>query len=165
MATQNFASELESLLFGNLMLWKGLPNISVIELEVLLGKTEESETVKLGAYPAQRLKFPQQKGNRALMAYVRYGQVVMVEVLPPPDFNVLSGLPKPTTILPQEISVEGAYAHEYLYCERGLLLTVAQSFEKSEHHRLIRCRGIQPLSSPDQLGPDLYMPLDTEVKW
>jgi hypothetical protein len=165
MTNHDFADQLDSLLLGNLSKWKGLPIISITELEDLLGRTGESKTARLGAYPAQRLEFPHQRGDRTLIAYARHGQIVMVEMLPPPDSSALSGLPQPTAILPQEISVEGAYAHEYLYCERGLLLTVAQSFGRPEPDRLIRCRGIRPMLDRSQLGPELYMPLDTEVNW
>lgn len=164
MANQALKAVFAPLLSGDLAKWQGLPSISVSELEASLGEAEESETVTLGAYPAQRLRLPQQ-GERTLLAYVRHGQVIMVEALPPPDYSALAALPEPTAILPQEIEVAGTYAHEYLYCERGLLLTVAQYLKQTAPDRLIRCRGIRPLSRPQELGAELYRPLDLDVKW
>jgi hypothetical protein len=172
MASPDLNAIFAPLFSGDLAKWQGLPAISASELETSLGKAAEQETVTLGAYPAERLRFSQ-PGGHTLLAYVRHGQVVMVEVLPPPDSSVLATLPEPTAILPQEIDVAGAYAHEYLYAEQGLLLTVAQDLKQATRHRgvgamrhqLVRCRGIRPLSHPRALGAELYRPLDLDVKW
>ncbi|NNG16055.1 MAG: hypothetical protein HKM89_06195 [Gemmatimonadales bacterium] len=161
----DLGGRLESLLAGDLAAWQGLPDIVVHDLEALFGDPVESSSVRVGAYSAQRLEFRAGKGRRTLVAFARDERVFMVEVLPPPDRNALAGLPEPTAVLPQEIAVEGAYAHEVLHAERGLLLTMAQRFEEPEPRSLVRCRGIRPLVDRRALGPELYMPLETDVKW
>jgi hypothetical protein len=119
----------------------------------------------VGAYPAERLEIPRVGRGRTLAIFVRHGRVIMVEVLPPPGMEAVADLPEPTVVLPQEIELEDAYAHEYLWAERGLLLTLAQPFDLPEPDRLVRCRGIRPLAHRRELGAELYMPLDTQVKW
>lgn len=165
MDTQDLKKRLEPLLAGDLAAWQGLPDIVVGDLEALLGNPVESGTDRVGAFPARRLEFRVAEGRRALVAFARDQRVFMVEVLPPPERDAVVGLPEPTAVLPQEILVEGAYAHEVLYAERGLLLTMAQRFGEPEPQSLVRCRGIKPLADRSALGPELYMPLDTDVKW
>lgn len=156
---------LEPLLEGDLAAWRGLPEVRVDEVAALLGDPRRSERTKVGAYPAQRLEFGGEQGAAALIAFVRDDRVVMVEVQPPPDRRALEALPEPTAILPQEISAEGAYAHELLYAEHGLLVTLAEPLREPEPRRVLRCRGIRPLAGRAQLGPELYLPLDTDTLW
>lgn len=156
---------LEPFTAGRLTAWQGLPEIRTGDLAALLGEPLERTTVKVGAYPAQRWRFQAGRGRASLVAFTRDDRVFMVEVSPPPDRAALEGLPEPTAVLPQEISVEGAYAHEFLYAERGLVVTLAQQFGESEPRQLLRCRGIRPLEGRKQFGPELYMPLDTDIKW
>jgi hypothetical protein len=155
---------LDPLLAGELAAWRGLPDIAVGDLEALLGDPVTSGTVQVGAFAARRLEF-KKEGKRALVAFARDDRIFMVEVLPPPDVSALLGLPEPSAVLPQEIAIESAYAHEVLYAERGLLLTMAQEFKEPGARRLVRCRAIRPLADRHALGPELYMPLETDVKW
>ncbi len=164
MVDHDINTMLAPFLAGDLARWQGLPAVSPGELEAALGGAEERATVNLGAFPAERLRFAL-PADRTLLAYVRYGQVVMVEILPPGDFSAVAALPPPSAILPQEIAVEGAYAHEYLYAGQGLLLTVAEDLNHAVPDRLVRCRGIRPVSGPQELGPELYWPQDLDVKW
>ena len=156
---------LAPLLAGELAAWRGLPELSRAELVAALGEPERSDEAQVGAYPAERLEYAGDPSAPALAAFVRDDRLIMVEVVPAPEFSVLAELPEPTAILPQEIDVDGAYAHEYLYCERGLLLTVAQTLGRPEPDRLVRCRGVRPLAEPADLGAELYMPLEAQVKW
>lgn len=165
MQLEKLRQRLEPLLSGELARWDGLPRVSVAELVALGGKPLARDSVKLGAYSAERLRFFSQEAQRALLAYARDEAVVMVELVPPPDIAVMTELGEPDAVLPQEMFLEDAYAHEYLYCARGLLLTVAQPFGAAAPNRLHRCRGIASLNDPGALGPELYTPLDTDVKW
>lgn len=153
------------LLAGELALWRGLPDATPEELAAALGEASAPETVTVGAYPAERLELRLRDEEPVVAAFVRHGRVILVEVVPPPGMDAMAGLPEPTAVLPQEIEVEDAYAHEYLWAERGLLLTLAQAFDRPEPDRLVRCRGIRPIADRSGLGAELYMPLDTQVKW
>jgi hypothetical protein len=156
---------LEPLLAGDLVAWHGLPDIGLTDLEAALGEPVESGSVQVGAYRARRLEFSAAPGRPTLAAFVRDERVFMVEVLPPPDISAVIGLPEPTAILPQEIAVDGAYAHEYLYGERGLVVTLAQELDEAEPRRVVRCRGIRPIARTEEFGPEYYTPLDTDIKW
>ena len=86
MVDHDINTMLAPFLAGDLARWQGLPAVSPGELEAALGGAEERATVNLGAFPAERLRFAL-PADRTLLAYVRYGQVVMVEILPPGDFE------------------------------------------------------------------------------
>ena len=77
---------------------------------------------------------------------------------------MLDTLPAPDAVLAHEILVPGHYAHEYLYCTRGLVLTVAQSLQGNERH-IARCRGMAPLAAPREFGPDFYLAFEDRVSW
>ena len=156
---------LSAFVSGRLADWPGLPALSTAELQSLYGPPVDRRQVTLGAYPAWRLELAPTEEGRTLAAYERGGEIVLVEVEPPPGLSALAGLPEPTAILPQEIDVEGAYAHEYLYGERGLMVTVAQRLDRSAPDQIVRCRGIRPLPPSGRPGAELYMPLDTQIKW
>lgn len=156
---------LSRLLTGELADWHGLPPVQQADLVEAIGPPISATVVEVGALPADRLAFDVPGTSRRLIAFARHGQVPMVEVEPPPDVAVLARLPAPSVILPQEIRVAGAYAHEYLYKERGLLLTIAERLDKGAPDTLVRCRGIRPLSPSEQLSSDLYLPLDARVVW
>jgi hypothetical protein len=55
--------------------------------------------------------------------------------------------------------------HEYLFCERGLVLSLAEPFEGGQPSQIVRCRGIQPIDSPEQFGSDFYRAFEDEVVW
>ena len=68
-------------------------------------------------------------------------------------------------------SLEDAYAHEYLWCARGLVLTVAVPLgglddeDDGVPERIVRCRGLRPLARVGDFGPAYYRPLDSRVRW
>ena len=151
---------------GRLDRWNGLPAIRASELVDSLGQPVQREEVTLGAYPALRLTFAVPDRAATLHAYERGGQVVMVERSPPPDITAMESLPEPSAVMPQEVHIDQSYAHEVLYCERGLLLTIAEPLDGSGRKRLVRCRGIRPLPPTARTpGADLYIPLDARIKW
>jgi len=95
-----------------------------------------------------------------LIAYLRDDEVILVETLTPPPLSAMSRLGEPSAIKPHEILREGSYVHEYLYCERGLVLSIAEPFEKGQAWQIVRCRGIQPIDDPRQFGPEFYLPFE-----
>jgi hypothetical protein len=77
----------------------------------------------------------------------------------------MEGLGQPTAILPHEILSPGAYVHEYLYCKRGLVLSIAEPFQKEQPLKIVRARGVRPLDSPGEFGPELYQPFQDQTVW
>ncbi len=77
----------------------------------------------------------------------------------------MAALGSPSAIKPHEILVENTYVHEYLFCERGLVLSVAEPFEEGRPLRIVRCRGIQPIDSPEQFGPEFYQSFEDRIVW
>lgn len=82
-----------------------------------------------------------------------------------PDINVLNQLGQPTAILADELFMEGYYVHEYLYCDRGLVLSVAESLSKAKRLRIVRSRGIPVLDSPKDFGPNYYRSFEDDTVW
>jgi hypothetical protein len=164
-ANQSLEVKFEALVRGDIGNWEGLPNITTKDLESFLGEANEIQKTILGAYPALLYKFSHKLSGRNLNVYERYEKIIMVEVIPVPDSDLISILPKPDVILSQEIFIEGAYAHEYLYCKHGLMLTVAQDLISQEPNKVVRCRTIQSIKQPQDLNSELYFPLDAREKW
>lgn len=165
MPSDDLGRRLQPLLAGDLAAWRGLPDAGVEDFEAVLGGFAERGSVRVGAYPARRMDFAAPDHGRTLTAFARHHRVFMVQVDPPPDTAAALQLPEPTAVLPQEIGVAGAYAHELLYADRGLLLTMAEDLGQPGSRRLVRCRGIRPLANARELGAELYMPLDAEIRW
>lgn len=157
--------KIEPLLTGQLHKWHGLPVLLASDLEASLGESDEEKTVNLGAYPAQRLVYKYPDNRHEVIIFTREGGVVMIEVNIPINVKALDDLPEPSVILPEEIFVAGVYSHEYVYADRGLLLTVAQPLGQKRLSKIIRCRGIRVLSSANELGPELYVALENKIKW
>lgn len=130
-----------------------------------MGEPERSEEATLGWYPAQCLTSPMDCPSGGLRAYVRDGEVILVEALVPPPVSLLERLSEPDAVLPHEILSPGAYVHEYLYGGRGLILSVAEPFDREQPRRILRCRGIRPVGSPSDLGPELYLPFEDQISW
>jgi hypothetical protein len=158
-------SALQPLLAGDLSSWEGLPRLSAGTLRAALGQPEQVEEATLGWYPAQRHTFLVEAPGGGLDAYIRNNDVVLVETLTPPPLSAMSALEEPSAIKPHEILREGSYVHEYLYCEIGLVLSIAEPFDKNQSLRIVRCRGIQPIDDPDQFGPQFYMPFEERSVW
>ncbi|HWS90142.1 MAG TPA: hypothetical protein VN282_24445 [Pyrinomonadaceae bacterium] len=158
-------ARLRPFLDGDLRAWAGLPGLSLATLSAVLGQPSRREETKLGWYDATRYTFEAEAPSGGLAAYIRGGAVVMIEALKPPPASAAEGLGEPCAVKPHEILVEGAYVHEYLYCERGLVLSVAEPFDKAEPSRLVRCRGLRPLAGPEEFGPEFYMAFEERVVW
>jgi len=156
---------LTAFLQGNLVAWSGLPTLSLDELQAALGTPQAHTVEELGYYPADRYVYRMDVPTQGLIAYVRRNNVVLIEAIQPPDLSAAAGLPEPCGILPQEILVTDAYAHEYVYCEKGLVLTIARYLQATTPDKLIRCRGIAPLTTVKQFGPDFYKPFEDRISF
>ena len=143
-------------LFCELPEWTGLPRLTLDEMARILGAPRSQAVQDLGYYPADRYVFPLATPTGGLIAYLREGHVVMVETVAPPRSSVPVGLPEPCGRLPHEFLVAGAYAHEFVYCEKGLVLTVACALDHSKPEWLIRYRGVRPLAHVREFGPEYY---------
>jgi hypothetical protein len=162
----NATEAIQCFIEGRLSEWPGLPLLTIAALSEILGTPVHRESAPLGASTALRHTFELRDRTAAVFAFERDAHVVMIEISPPPGHNALEKLPEPTTVLPQEIRIEGAYAHEYFYAERGMLLTVAQSLEEPGRVWLVRCRGIRAVPATTRTPePDLFAPLATRVRW
>ena len=135
----------------------------ISDLVTVLGKPLVEEMRELGYYPAQRLEFLTTHG--ILNVFVRHQQVIMLDTPVIPDISILKTLGEPSSILPNEIFADDAYVHEYLYCRKGLVISVAEPFDKSKSWTIHRFRGIHRLESPEDFGPELYMDLDSRISW
>jgi hypothetical protein len=154
---------LRSFLEGELLLWRGLPAISAATLHDLWGEPSAREDTTLGWFPAQRITYPMELSSGGIAAYLRNNELVLIQGLVPPPAQILEGLGKPSAIKPREIVLPDAYVHEYLYCERGLVLSVAQTSKEGEALRIVRCRGIRPLEKPEQFDSKLYRSLENKI--
>lgn len=165
---------LEPMLHADPLRWRGLPHVTFTDLDALLGVPEESREAILGYYPAVRRRYSAERtpanngpadGGYGLVAWARAGEIVMVESLSQPSLSVLERLPEPSAVLAQEVLVPDAYAHEYLYCATGLVLTVAKPLRGKGASRIVRCRGVKPLASPAEFGPEYYRRFEDRVRW
>lgn len=149
----------------DLLSWKGLPPLALEILNAALGDPTQREETELGWYPAERYIYKVDASSGGLAAYVRNNSIILIEALVPPPLSVKDGLGEPSLVKPHEILKPNAYVHEYLYCERGLVLSLAEPFQKGQPFEIVRCRGIQPLESPEQFGPELYRSFEDEIAW
>jgi hypothetical protein len=157
---------LDPLLKLRLADWHGPWPLLLDQLDELLGPRSEPAEVELGYHPAQAHTYKPDGADRAIVAYARGAEVIMLEVTPVPEDLALDELGEPDARLSQEISVPGAFAHEFLYAERGLLVTVAQDLLPPRHSRVLRVRAIQPVpAGTTVLGAELYRRLDTRTKF
>jgi hypothetical protein len=155
----------QPMLDHDLAAWRGLPAIRVETLIAAFGAAAKHEHAALGWYPADRYILDVESRARGLAVYARAGEVVLIEALAPPPFSAMAGLGEPTKILPHEILSPGVYVHEYLYAPRGLVLGVAQPFQKEQPWSISRARGIKPLAGADEFGPELYQAFEARKVW
>lgn len=156
---------LDPLLRLELACWSGLPQACVAQFDALFGAPEDLREDMLGSYPASHKRYRTDGTAGGLSVWVRDGIAVMVQTLQPPDAAVLATLPEPTAVLAHEIQLPDAYAHEYLYCPVGLVLTVAQAYRKGRPLRVVRCRGTRPLKGVGDFGPAYYQALEDQIRW
>jgi hypothetical protein len=159
------AAALEPMLALDLPAWHGLPSLSVAAVDAALGSAESSEDTYLGSYAAQRRTYRLDRPSGGLHAYSRDGQVVLVETLSAPPPAVLAELGLPSGTKPHEILVDGAYVHEWVYAPRGLVLSVAEPFATPEDRRVVRARGLRPLESADEFGPEFHLAFEDQTSW
>lgn len=143
--------------------WRGLPPGAESTLEASLGEAVEVVDGRLGYYPAERRRYRAAGGD--VLLWVRAGEGVMIEAPVDLPASALDGLEAPCAVLPHEILAEDGYAHERLYCERGLVATVIEPFAGGGAERVVRLRGIAPVASPADFGPELYKSADDRVRW
>lgn len=161
----NLEMILDPLLRGDLTRWKGLPSVLTADFDALFGVAIEVEKGLLGHFPATRHVYTDSNTGAGLILWTREDLAVMVETLTLPPASILAELPAPSAVLPQEILVPDAYAHEYLYCATGLVLTVARALRHDAPDRIVRCRGIKPLSDLREFGQAYYQEFDDQVRW
>lgn len=154
---------LAPLLAGELLNWRGLPSAHTADFDALFGNPYAHGELALGAWPAIRCAYRDAQG-RGLVLWSRQDRAVMVEAETLPPCAVVAQLPQPDRILPHEILVLGHYAHEYLYCAIGLVLTVAEPLSEGRAH-IARCRGIAPLTSPEDFGSAWYLAFEDRTSW
>ena len=161
----NLSTALEPMLQIDPLNWNGLPSATMEQFDALFGPPVEETDSTLGYHPATRYHYRAEEGVSELIVWAREGLAVMVETVKTPDVTVLEALPEPNAVLANEILLPDAYAHEYLYCSRGLILTVAQPYHENVANRIVRCRGIKPLASVEEFGPAYYQAFDDQVQW
>ena len=74
-------------------------------------------------------------------------------------------LGEPSAILAHEILVQDAYVPKYLFCGRGLVLSITEPLKHRSTFQIVRCRGLQPLDNPEQHGSEFYQAFEDEVDW
>lgn len=161
----NLRAALDPMLRIDPLAWRGLPRVTDVEFDALFGAPEESVESVLGYYPATRRRYLSADATQGLVVWARDGEAVMVETSAQPPITALASLPEPSAVLAQEIFVPDAYAHEYLYCGIGLVLTVAQPLGGEKPSQIVRCRGIRALITPKEFGPTYYRPFEDRVRW
>jgi hypothetical protein len=156
---------LEPLLALDPAAWRGLPPLTVADLDRCLGPFAAAEEAQLGWYPADRRTYRLDRPSGGLDCFSRDGQVVLVETLEPPPSSVLEVLGPPSGVKPHEILVEGAYVPEWVYADRGLVLSVAEPFAAPDDRRVVRCRGVRVLASADEFGPEYHLAFEDRTSY
>jgi hypothetical protein len=159
------ASALEPMLALDLVAWHGLPPLPAAAVDAAFGPPESSEDAHLGWYPARRSTYLLDRPCGGLHCYSREDHVVLVETIVAPSSSLIAALGPPSVAKRHEILVDGAYVHEWVYGERGLVLSVAEPFAAPDERRVVRCRGLRPLASDDDLGPEFYLAFEDRTSW
>jgi len=154
----------ERFIAGDATAWLGLPTVSEVDLDAALGPAEEASDAMLGWYPARRAvyRLAGSAGPADVAIYSRDGTVVMAEALSLPPLPPLDALGQPSDIKPHELLATDAYVHEYVYADRGLVLSVAQPFAPDGAWRVVRYRTIQ---RGTEFGPDLHRSADDDIRF
>jgi hypothetical protein len=156
---------LQPFLEGRMLAWNGLAQLSVEAFDDALGEPTAIEDVNLGWYPAQRRTYPMQAPSGGLIVYARQNQVVLIEAIKPTLLSLPEGLEVPCVIKPHEILVEDAYVSEHVFCRRGLVLSIAEPFDKDKPTRIVRVRGFRPIADPTEFGPEYYIAFEDRIAW
>ena len=145
--------------------WKGLGFYTIDEFSELFGQLEEVRDSKVGYFPAICYQYHVDNVKYPLKIYERGGIAIMLEIEAILDIALLDDLEEPSVILLPELSIEEAYAHEYLYCNRGLLITVLEYDNPTRKNEIMRIRGFGTIDAVRDLKSDLYYPLDNQIKF
>ena len=157
---------LYALLDFRLDAWRGLPAWSLADVTAALGEPADRTEAMLGMYPALRQSHAL-PGCAAggLMVFSRQSRVVLIETFSAPPIEVLARLGEPDARLPHELNAADAYVWELVFCQRGLVLSVAEMFDSSRPAAVVRCRGLRVLARPEDYGAELYLPLESRTGW
>lgn len=157
------ATLVQSLASGDVRAWSGLPRLQRSDLiSAFEQPTRSDQEQVLGYYQATLEIYRTPVGQ--LLVWYRDDTAVMIELSGEWPISVLEELEDPCAILPQEILVDGNYCHEYLFCDRGLVITVAERL-KERTKSVIRLRGIRPIEAATDFGPEYYKSLDDQIRW
>jgi hypothetical protein len=152
------AAFLQPLRGGDLAAWHGLPPLPADAFDATLGAPAIVAEAELGGLPAERRAY----GD--VIVWARAGAIVMVEFAGAWRAATLDALESPCAILPNEILVQGGYAHEYLFCVRGLVATVVRPHDGGAN-RIVRLRGIAPIAAPDEFARGYYQAFEDRIRW
>jgi hypothetical protein len=159
---------LDPLLALDLVRWQGLPRLTEAAVVGALGEPSERATAQLGWYPAERAAFTLDLPSGGLDVYLRDGHAVLVETRAAPGAEAPEALGPPTATLSHEILEPGAYVHELVYAQRGLVLSVAEPLESPASpasRRIVRCRGTRPLRDAADFGPEFRMAFEDRAAY
>lgn len=151
---------INALLEFRLVDWQGLPSSTTLELTQRLGVPADTFNTYIGMQSAIAMKFPMNSFPAlGLIAYLRGNQVLALETFNPPPASVLSVLGPPDIRKPGEFLLAGYLIHEYVFCKRGLALSVADALpsEPKTAIKIVRCRGIASLASPSEFDARYYL--------
>ena len=146
-------------------LWKGLPSMNEKQLKNVLGEPTHLEEVYLGYYTSQKLTYLMPVLSGGIHAYIRDNQLIMIEAIKTPSYALVDTLTEPCGEKLQEILVNGAYVSEQLYCQIGLILSVATFFEDSNLPQIVRIRSIKSFENPNEFDERYYKSFSNQIKW
>jgi hypothetical protein len=164
--TTSLHNSLNEFLEFRLVEWSGLIPCLTKDIAAIFGVPSTVENVYLGAYPALRETYAVPTSPATgLIIYSRALRVIVVETAKPPPPETLALLGSPDARKAPEFGRPGYFLQEYLYCRRGLVLSVAKSLDTSTESclKILRCRGIQPLTSAHEYGADYYLALKNSI--
>lgn len=158
--TSSVCELLRPVLDLSLAAWRGLPSWPTTDVTAAIGKPEDQRDTMLGMFPAQQQthRLPDRPAG-GLIVFSRQGQIVLIETLRPPSMETLTVLGEPDARKAHELSAPDAYVWEYVYCDRGLVLSVTEPFDETEPKRIVRCRVLPRLMHPQEYGAAFYLPL------
>lgn len=151
---------INALLEFHLVDWQGLPSTTKPELMKRLDVPVDTYNTYIGMHAAIAMKFPMNSvPAMGLIVYFRGEKVLVLETFNPPPASVLSVLGPPDIRRPGEFLLAGYLIHEYVFCKRGLALSVADPLptEPKTSMKIVRCRGIVSLASPSEFDSRYYL--------
>ena len=146
--------------------WHGLPYCLTEDVTRILGTPSEARETHLGAYPARSETYSvPASASGGLVVYSRAQRVVAVETAKPPPVEAMGALEPHDVRKRPEFSLPGYLVYEYLYCRRGLVLSVAEPLDPAGDAalKIARCRGIRPLEGPLEYGAEYYLALQSRM--